>query len=120
MRVKSIKIKNFLSFKDFTWESINPNLNIIVGPNGSGKTNLFNAFRIFTELLNDRGSSELLSEIKNFAHLGNRDKKIELLMNIEFENNEKNIILEFIRASLIGSLFNRGIQFDSVSDVALF
>ncbi|HEY5037619.1 MAG TPA: AAA family ATPase, partial [bacterium] len=119
MRVKSIKIKNFMSFKDFAWESIDPALNIIVGPNGSGKTNFFNAFRIFSELLNERSSSELLSEIKGFAHFGKWGEKIELSMSVEFENKEKKIILEFIRTSLIGTLSNKGIPFDSISDEKL-
>ena len=116
MRIKKIKIKNFMSFKDFAWENIDSKLNLIVGPNGSGKTNFFNAFRIFSESLNDRNSSELLDEIKNFAHLGNRNEKIKISMSVEFENEEKNIILAFVWASLFNTLSNRPMQFDSVDE----
>lgn len=116
MRIKGLKIKNFLSFSDFEWKNIDPNLNIIVGPNGSGKTNLFNAFRVFSDLLNYSNSSELLGQIKNFAHLGNQNEPIELSMNIDFEENEKKIILVYIRACLIDSVSSRGFQFDSLPD----
>jgi hypothetical protein len=43
VRIDAIHIENFLSFDTFTWERIDPALNVIVGPNGAGKTNLFHA-----------------------------------------------------------------------------
>lgn len=46
--LKEIKIKNFLSFEDITIP-IHPNVNILVGINGSGKSNLLKAIRLLKE-----------------------------------------------------------------------
>src|SRR5580692_1789772 len=109
MRVKTIKIKNFMSFKDFVWDGINPSLNILVGPNGSGKTNFFNAFRLIADVFNDRSSSEIVNGINGFAHLGNQKEPISISMRVEFEGLEKEIILAFFRASLTSTLSNTNI-----------
>ncbi len=42
MLLRSIKLKNLLSFKDATLEDVRP-LNVLIGPNGSGKSNLIEA-----------------------------------------------------------------------------
>jgi predicted ATPase len=42
MLLRSIKLKNLLSFKDATLEDVRP-LNVLIGPNGSGKSNLLEA-----------------------------------------------------------------------------
>lgn len=40
MKIHALRIRNFLSFTEFEWPDIAAGLNVIVGPNGSGKTNL--------------------------------------------------------------------------------
>ncbi|HVM33645.1 MAG TPA: AAA family ATPase, partial [bacterium] len=105
-----------MSFEDFEWDRIDPNLNILVGPNGSGKTNFFNAFRLFADLFNDRSSSEIVNGINDFAHLGNQKEPITISMKVEFEKFEREVILAFFRASLINTLSNKNIPFDSVDD----
>jgi AAA ATPase domain len=45
MRIDRIHIENFLSFDTFTWNRLDPTLNVLVGANGVGKTNLFHALR---------------------------------------------------------------------------
>lgn len=42
MLLRSIKLKNLLSFKDTTLEDVR-SLNVLIGPNGSGKSNLIEA-----------------------------------------------------------------------------
>lgn len=42
MYIKSLEIKNFRNYKDFSIE-FNKNLNIIIGKNAQGKTNLIEA-----------------------------------------------------------------------------
>src|SRR5690242_5706795 len=42
MLLRSITLKNLLSFKDATLDDVRP-LNVLIGPNGSGKSNLIEA-----------------------------------------------------------------------------
>ncbi len=45
MQIDGVHIKNFLPFDTFGWSGLDPHLNIIVGLNGSGKTNLLHVLR---------------------------------------------------------------------------
>jgi len=46
MRVKSIEVRNFLSFDKLGIDEIDKNLAVIVGPNGVGKSNLLRALEV--------------------------------------------------------------------------
>ena len=52
MRIDGIHIKNFLSFNTLEWLNLDQHLNIIVGPNGSGKTNLIQTLRAVKDVVN--------------------------------------------------------------------
>ena len=45
MYLKRLEIKGFKSFADNTELQLNPGLNIVVGPNGCGKSNIVDAIR---------------------------------------------------------------------------
>lgn len=45
-----IKIRNFRSIKEAQFD-LNPGLNVLIGPNGSGKTNILAAFKFIRDLL---------------------------------------------------------------------
>ena len=47
--IKRLKIKNFKSYRDSEFEF--GKVNIVVGPNGSGKTNLVDAFSFLKQLI---------------------------------------------------------------------
>lgn len=51
MRVRSLKVLNLLSFDDLEVDQIDPSLTTIVGPNGSGKTNLVRLFTLVATAL---------------------------------------------------------------------
>ncbi|MGI2078880.1 retron Eco8 family effector endonuclease [Shewanella putrefaciens] len=52
MAIKSIRIKNLLSFEDFTLENIS-DINCIIGKNNVGKSNLLKVLDFFYKSLND-------------------------------------------------------------------
>ena len=54
MQIHAIHIDHFLSFDMFAWEGLDPHLNVIVGPNGTGKTNLFHAVRAVRDALSPK------------------------------------------------------------------
>ncbi|WP_225968827.1 AAA family ATPase [Saccharolobus islandicus] len=47
--IKRLRIKNFKSYRDSEFEF--GKVNIVVGPNGSGKTNLVDAFSFLKQLI---------------------------------------------------------------------
>ena len=53
MRVKNIQVRNFLSFGEEEQSLEFDSINTIVGPNNSGKTNVFRALSLVGELLKD-------------------------------------------------------------------
>lgn len=75
--LKSIRLQNFLSFKDETIE-LNPNANVLVGINGSGKSNFLHAIG----LLRAAFSTEISFE-EYFANLGGYDF-------VHYRGDEKN------------------------------
>jgi len=58
MRLKKLAIKNFKSLKNCSIEF--DNLNIIVGPNGSGKTNLIELFELIKSIYVERNRNPFL------------------------------------------------------------
>lgn len=55
MRFTSMHIENFLSFQSFPWQGLDPRLNIVVGPNNVGKTNLIRALQVVVSILTAKG-----------------------------------------------------------------
>lgn len=86
MRVRSIEIKNFRSYFGPNRFEINPGLTLIIGANGEGKTNLYDAMEwLFeTNVLND--SKRVVSK-KAVATL-NPGETEELMVAIDFEHND--------------------------------
>jgi predicted ATPase len=52
LQLRKIRLRNWKSFKDCTIE-LNKGLNVLVGPNGSGKTNLLEAFKFLRKALGE-------------------------------------------------------------------
>ncbi|NOX47473.1 MAG: AAA family ATPase [Chlorobi bacterium] len=59
--IKSIRLTNFYSFKDTTIE-FDKNINVLIGINGSGKSNLFKAFDLLFEGVAGNGLQKLVIE----------------------------------------------------------
>jgi recombinational DNA repair ATPase RecF len=56
MRIARVELRDFRSFAHCEWKAVPPDLAVIVGPNGSGKTNLIQAIRLITSLWMGLGS----------------------------------------------------------------
>jgi hypothetical protein len=58
VRISSIEISGFKSYKDrFETAAFSPKINVVVGANGSGKSNFFHGKRLLMELLWDPDAS---------------------------------------------------------------
>ena len=90
MRIIKLKIKNFLSFQDFEID-FDKDLNVIIGPNNSGKTNIIRTLKIARDILNRTRDDDF----SFFCH--NKEKNnfsIEITCNFEAEEEHiKNFIV---------------------------
>lgn len=100
MRIDGIHIKNFLSFDTLEWPNLDPHLNIIVGPNGSGKTNLVQTLRAVKDVVNPNPEPRR-SPWSQSAYRGSSQVPIEMGLDIQFtEAWEKNLLSTFLIAVL--------------------
>lgn len=87
--ITDIHLQNFRSYLDDSFE-LSPNVNIIVGPNASGKTNLLEAL-----LISCRGSSyrakdtELVHFKKDWARIETNSENLNKVIKIEKINSDK-------------------------------
>jgi AAA15 family ATPase/GTPase len=96
IKIKNIKAKGFLSFKDVELSDLGESVNFIVGPNGGGKTNFARLFKfILKEVLDPlyfqktiflkRGSNRIELEIDlEFILSSEEDKMIHIILSIIF------------------------------------
>lgn len=100
MKLHAIHIDHLLSFESFTWDGIDPHLNVIVGPNGSGKTNLFHALRAICDALRvERTSTD--ARWARARHRGSDADTISIALDIEFTTaREKDLLCTFLATVL--------------------
>ena len=77
--IKNIQVKRIYGYRDIEWE-LNPNINVLIGKNGSGKSSLL-------QLINAKFANKI--DILN----GFKNPNIKLTVIKEYENGEKKEIL---------------------------
>src|SRR5438105_15116282 len=89
MLISSIELKNFLTFSDNSPQmAFADTLNVIVGPNDSGKTNVFRAITLASQLLNRDQIRDVWPTVKPYFHNSNFEKKIEIRIGLLFNEQE--------------------------------
>ena len=107
--IADIRLQNFRSYKDESFE-FSPGVNIIVGPNASGKTNLLEALLIISKGSSYRAKdNELIKYNKPWTRLDSRltNNSIRTVKIISGETRTKSFEIDkkpFIRLSLNNSL----------------
>jgi len=112
MRFDRIHIENFLSFDAFTWDRLDPTLNVLVGANGVGKTNLFHALRAVRTVVQRLsapaslgGSTSLPSSLESWEQVRHRgDDTRDTLIAIDLAlttEAEQYLLATFMAASLL-------------------
>ncbi|HBQ86507.1 MAG TPA: hypothetical protein DD811_08510, partial [Syntrophomonas sp.] len=88
MYLKRLEIRGFKSFADHTEINLNPGVNIIVGPNGCGKSNIVDSIRWVLGETNIRNLRGLNSEDVIFNGTDNKKALSLALVNISIDNND--------------------------------
>lgn len=73
MSLENITITNFLNLRSCVLQDLSPGLNLIVGKNGAGKTNILRAIRFALCDNNDEWKCPDVEAFNNFVHDGNKD-----------------------------------------------
>jgi predicted ATPase len=97
MKIKSIEMKNFLSFSDTDKINFKDGLNLVVGPNESGKTNIFRAVTFLWDLINlkhEHISSYARPYFRNNEYL----RPLVLSVGLSLETQEIEVLCDFIKA----------------------
>lgn len=117
--LKSLRLKNFFGFADETLH-FHPNINILVGINGSGKSSFLRALQLLKTLTFDDLLPRLfIDEWGGFdavCHAGDGSQGDEITLECEFDapdadSNDTSFLLNF-RYSLI---FTKSASFDNYS-----
>jgi len=114
MRIEKIKLKNFRSFGDETEIILNPKLNVILGENGSGKSNLFIALKKLALFAENRGNYYPIDEseqkplfIKSDWYLEKTDEEILIEITLKID--------DFLVEDLIPKLMENHEEEDALS-----
>jgi predicted ATPase len=106
--IKKIKLQNFFSFKETTIE-FDKNINVLIGINGSGKSNLFKAFELLFEGVAGNGIQKLVIE-----KWGGIDE-------IVFKGSNENIVkLKFVFDGKLLKKYGFGYENDVVYEIELY
>ncbi|HBQ26961.1 MAG TPA: chromosome segregation protein SMC [Syntrophomonas sp.] len=108
MYLKRLEIKGFKSFADITEINFKPGINIIVGPNGCGKSNVVDAIRWVIGEGNIRHLRGQKSEDVIFN--GTDDKKAQGMAHVEMllDNSDQILPLDYNEITLARKVFRSG------------
>lgn len=102
MRITSVTAQNFLSFDRFSLSELDPTLNVIVGPNGCGKSNLGRALQMTRTVLAQTRDRQLWQGAQT---LGSQEPGFTLRVDLEFpEEWEKQLLISFVLAAMASSI----------------
>jgi DNA replication and repair protein RecF len=111
--ISTLRLQNFRSYRDESFE-FDKGINIIVGPNASGKTNLLEAIQVLTSGKSYRAKDEeLVSLAKPWARLDGYFEHSNRVVKIEPEESRTKTFL------LDGKSFGR-LSFDKIIPTVLF
>lgn len=93
--IKSIRFENFFSFKNVTID-LHQNINVLVGINGSGKSNLLKAIQLLKEGIAGNLKKLIIDEWGGFDQMCFADGKgKDIIIAYVFQMDISNIIIDF-------------------------
>ncbi|MEO8147080.1 MAG: AAA family ATPase [Bacteroidia bacterium] len=99
--ISKIILENFFSFGEPTTIELNPDINILVGINGSGKSNFLKAIRLLKESIAGEGFEKIFlkdwsgfNSVCNFSKESKNDKKDYIKITYEFNKDSINSVID--------------------------
>lgn len=113
--ITELKIKNFRSLKDVELKYLQP-VNLLIGPNNSGKSNILKALKFFGEFIEGKMPTEEQLSLLFFHSPKDKNQSERKSLAFQFlsENSEENIPLGFGEIH-IGDQFSNSIPIFNVS-----
>ncbi|QGT99091.1 Chromosome partition protein smc [Candidatus Syntrophocurvum alkaliphilum] len=108
MLLKRLEIKGFKTFADTTEISLKPGINVIVGPNGCGKSNIVDAIRW---VLGESNIRNLRGEKNEDVIFNGSDKKRPLSMatvQLTIDNAENSLPIDYTEVTMGRKVFRSG------------
>ena len=100
MRLLGIKAKNFLSLRDCTITDLDSHQNFIVGPNGSGKTNMFRLPKTMRDVFTAASARRRIA-LGHLCTQGVVPQEVDVSITVEFDTRwEQELISAFLCAAL--------------------
>jgi energy-coupling factor transporter ATP-binding protein EcfA2 len=97
MRITNVRASNFLSLFSVDWNDIDPSLQVIVGPNGSGKTNVLRVMQAVTDVL----SQDYRIRWGSASTRGTNDPAFNLVVGFELDDAwEETFLQAFLQAAM--------------------
>jgi AAA domain, putative AbiEii toxin, Type IV TA system len=97
VKILAVRAENFLSFHTFAWMGIDDHLNVILGPNDSGKSNLLSAIRAMVEGI---PLGRIPDWQPRFRHSGSAGNSIRIELDIELTTDrEKQLLVGFFSSA---------------------
>lgn len=91
MFIKNIIISGFRSYREQSFpDGLSPKTNVIVGKNGSGKSNFFAAIQF---VLNERFVNLRAAERKELFHVGSGRPALSIFVEIVFDNSDGRLVI---------------------------
>ncbi|CCW60184.1 unnamed protein product [Phytomonas sp. EM1] len=91
MFIKNIIISGFRSYREQSFpDGLSPRTNVIVGKNGSGKSNFFAAVQF---VLSERFSNLSAAERKELFHVGSGRPSLSIFVEIVFDNSDGRLVI---------------------------
>ncbi|KAF8278554.1 putative structural maintenance of chromosome 3 protein [Trypanosoma cruzi] len=91
MHIKNILISGFRSYRDQSFQvDLSPKNNVIVGKNGSGKSNFFAAVQF---VLSEKYTTLTAAERKELFHAGSGRPALSIFVEIIFDNSDGRLII---------------------------
>lgn len=91
MFIKNVIISGFRSYREQSFpDGLSPKANVIVGKNGSGKSNFFAAIQF---VLNERFANLRAAERKELFHVGSGRPALSVFVEIVFDNTDGRLVI---------------------------
>ncbi|CAG9569298.1 putative adaptor complex protein (AP) 3 delta subunit 1 [Leishmania major strain Friedlin] len=91
MFIKNIIISGFRSYREQSFpDGLSPRTNVIVGKNGSGKSNFFAAIQF---VLNEKFANLRTAERKELFHVGSGRPALSVFVEIVFDNSDGRLVI---------------------------